>query len=55
MVATQFDVKISRTYIETDFQLYLEYHCITYQTDRVQTPVQNGVSERKNHHLHEAS
>ncbi|KAI5316883.1 hypothetical protein L3X38_036590 [Prunus dulcis] len=57
-VATQFDKKITTLrsdnrgeYVNHDLHTFLSQHGIVHQTTCAYTPQQNGVAERKNHHL----
>ena len=58
MIATQYqsNIQVIRTdnggaFINQDLKQYLNLHGIVHQTTCPYTPQQNGVAERKKHHL----
>ena len=58
IIETQYNTKLwvlrsdnGREYQSSNLQKYLERHDIIHQTKCSNTPWQNGVVERKNHHL----
>ena len=61
-IKTQFNVSVrilrsdnAKEYLSEQFQTYMTQNGILYQTSCVDTPSQNGVTERKNRHLLETA
>ncbi|RDY11210.1 hypothetical protein CR513_04163, partial [Mucuna pruriens] len=62
LIKNQFDKSIKRLrsdngtkFVNLEFSKFLKYNCVVHKLTCVSTPQQNGVAERKNHHLLEVA